>query len=82
MADIERLTSDKADLLTSLQCYEEDLKTANECEKQNNQLNKDNHFQFQCSVNNERESYLRHAGSSRQERYHCEGVRSDHQVCQ
>ena len=32
MADIERLTSDKADLLTRLQCYEEDLKTANECE--------------------------------------------------
>ena len=32
MADIERLTSDKADLLTRLQSYEEDLKTANECE--------------------------------------------------
>ena len=31
-ADIERLTSDKADLLTRLQCCEEDLKTANECE--------------------------------------------------
>ena len=30
--DIERLTSDKADLRTRLQCYEEDLKTANECE--------------------------------------------------
>ena len=32
MADIERLTSDKADLLTRLQCCEEDLRTANECE--------------------------------------------------
>ena len=32
MADIERLTSDKADLLTRLHCYEEDLKIANECE--------------------------------------------------
>ena len=32
VADIERLTSDKADLLTRLQCYEEDLKTTNECE--------------------------------------------------
>ena len=31
MADIERLTSDKEDLLTKLQCYEEDLKRANEC---------------------------------------------------
>ena len=31
MADIERLTSDKADLLTRLQCCEEDRKTANEC---------------------------------------------------
>ena len=31
-ADIERLTSDKADLLTRLQCFEKDLKTANECE--------------------------------------------------
>ena len=32
VADNERLTSDKADLLTRLQCCEEDLKTANECE--------------------------------------------------
>ena len=32
MADIERLTSDKADQLTRLQCCEEDLKTASECE--------------------------------------------------
>ena len=32
IADIERLTSDKADLLRRLQCCEEDLKTANECE--------------------------------------------------
>ena len=32
VADIERLTSDKADLLTRLQCYEEDLKAANDCE--------------------------------------------------
>ena len=31
-ADIERLTSDKADLVTRLQCCEEDLKAANECE--------------------------------------------------
>ena len=31
-ADIERLTSDKVDLLTKLRCCEEDLKTANECE--------------------------------------------------
>ena len=31
-ADIKRLTSDKADLLTKLQCYEDELKTANECE--------------------------------------------------
>ena len=31
-ADIERLTSDKAVLQKRLQCYEEDLKTANECE--------------------------------------------------
>ena len=32
VADIEGLTSDKADLLTRLQCCEEDLQTANECE--------------------------------------------------
>ena len=32
VADIERLTSDKADLLTRLQRCEEDLKAANECE--------------------------------------------------
>ena len=32
VADIERLTSDKTDLLTRLQCCEEDLKTASECE--------------------------------------------------
>ena len=32
MADNERLTSDKADLLIRLQSCEEDLKTANECE--------------------------------------------------
>ena len=30
--DIERLTSDKADLLTRLQYYEEDLRRATECE--------------------------------------------------
>ena len=30
--DIVRLTNDKADLLTRLQCCEEDLKRANECE--------------------------------------------------
>ena len=36
-ADIERLTSDKADLLTRLQCCEEDLKTANECESHNHE---------------------------------------------
>ena len=35
VADVERLTSDKADLLTRLQCCEEDLKTANECENCN-----------------------------------------------
>ena len=33
VADIERLTSDKADLLTRLRFCEEDLKTASECEK-------------------------------------------------
>ena len=33
VADIERLSSDKADLLIRLQCCEEVLKTANECEK-------------------------------------------------
>ena len=32
MADIERLASEKADLFARLQCCEEDLKTANECE--------------------------------------------------
>ena len=32
VADIERLTSDKADLLTRLQCCEKDLKTSDECE--------------------------------------------------
>ena len=32
VADIERLTSDKEDLLTRLKCCEEELKTANECE--------------------------------------------------
>ena len=31
--DNERLTSDKTDLLFRLQCYEEDLKAANECKK-------------------------------------------------
>ena len=29
--DNERLTSDKTDLLSRLQCYEEDIKTANKC---------------------------------------------------
>ena len=37
VSDIERLTSDKADLLTRLQCCEEDLKTANECESHNHE---------------------------------------------
>ena len=32
MPDMERLTSDKADLLSRLKSYEEDLKAANECE--------------------------------------------------
>ena len=32
VVDIERLRSDKADLLTRLQCCEEEFKTANECE--------------------------------------------------
>ena len=32
MVDIERLASEKADLFARLQCCEEDLKTANECE--------------------------------------------------
>ena len=32
MVDIERLTSDRANLLSRLQHCEEDLKTANECE--------------------------------------------------
>ena len=32
VVDSERLTSDRADLLTRLHCCEEDLKTANECE--------------------------------------------------
>ena len=32
MADNERLTSDKADLLTRLRCCEDDLKTVTECE--------------------------------------------------
>ena len=31
--DNERLTSDKTDLIFRLQCYEEDLKAANECKK-------------------------------------------------
>ena len=64
VADIERLTSDKADLLTRLQCCEEDLKTANECE------NCDNNFQIDrlhFSIENERESYFRYDGSSTQE---------------
>lgn len=30
-ADIEKLTSDKADLLNRLECCEKDLKLANEC---------------------------------------------------
>ena len=32
MGDIERLTNDKAELVTRLQCCEEELMTANECE--------------------------------------------------
>ena len=32
MAENEKLTNNKADLLNKLQCYEEDLKTVNECE--------------------------------------------------
>ena len=32
MVDIERLTSDRANLLSRLQHCEEDLKTANDCE--------------------------------------------------
>ena len=66
VADNERLTSDKADLLTRLQCCEEDLKTANECEKCEIILSFkliDLHF----SIENERESYFRYDGSSTQE---------------
>ena len=33
MAENERLKNEKADLLNRLQCYEEDLKRVNECEK-------------------------------------------------
>ena len=31
LADVERLTSDQADLVTRLKCYEEDLRGAYEC---------------------------------------------------
>ena len=64
MTDIERLTSDKADLLTRLQCFEEDLKIANECENceflHNSEL-----FHF-TSIENEGESYFKYDGSSTQ----------------
>ena len=63
VAEIERLSSDKADLLTRLQCYEEELKTANECE---NFVMIIFFNRLSFSVENERESYFRYDGSSAQ----------------
>ena len=52
-ADIERLTSDKADLLTRLQCCEEDLKIATTCESHyNNEI--DILFQLIVSIMREK----------------------------
>ena len=65
VADIERLTSDKADLLTRLQCCEEDLKTANECE--NCMSTTVLWITFHFSIENEGKSYFRYDGNSTQE---------------
>ena len=60
MADIERLTSDKADLLNRLHCFEEDLKTANECEITVYSNNYCGLLKFRFSIDTKRESYFRY----------------------
>ena len=64
VVDIEKLRSDKADLLTRLQCYEEELKTANECE---NFVIIILNLRLSFSIENEGESYFRYDGNSTQE---------------
>ena len=63
--DIERLTSDRADLLLRIQCYEKDLKAANECKNWVFQITNTIYYQF--SVDNEGESYFRYDGCCTQE---------------
>ena len=68
VADNERLTSDKADLLTRLQCCEEDLKTANECENWVMCVRLSAYWEcLYFSIDNEGEGYFRYDGSSTQE---------------
>ena len=64
VADNERLTSDKADLLTRLHCCEEELKIANECEIMCTAIL---WITFHFSIKTKRESYFRYDGSSTQE---------------
>ena len=54
VADIERLTSGKADLLTRLHSCEKNLKTANECENSVIQLFVYMHILLHFSIENER----------------------------
>ena len=72
MADIERLTSKNNDLLTRLQCCEEELKTANDCENYSLVLMR-NLVNELISVSDERESYVWYVGSIRQRRHYCGG---------
>ena len=67
MTNIERLASDKVDLLSRLQCCEEDLKIANECENYSLVVIH-NLVDELISVSDERESSIWYDGSSTQRR--------------
>ena len=63
-ANIDKLTIDKANLLSRLQLSEENLKTANECK---NCYLFVVHYLWFYSIKNERESHFRYDGNSTQE---------------
>ena len=61
LAENEKLASDKADLLKRIQCYEDDLKTANECEKRYSYNSYTYLMLSNCfSVDNEGKGYCRY----------------------
>ena len=79
VADIERLTSDKADLFTRLQCYEEELKSANECK------NFAKSIYFYCllchfSIDIERENHFRYVGNKREGRGEDQSLEEGNQI--